>query len=56
MNPGQGKRAARSLAKLQAQCDAWNAANHVGCNVVLTKAVESGIESFDEALGSTERS
>lgn len=31
------KRATAKLAKLQKQCDAWNAANPVGCNVVLTK-------------------
>lgn len=37
MKPGQGKRAAKTLAKLQAECDAWNQINHVGCNVVLTK-------------------
>lgn len=37
MNPGQGKRAAAKLAKLQAQCDAWNAVNPVGCSVILTK-------------------
>lgn len=37
MNPGQGKRAASKLVKLQAQCDAWNAAHPVGTIVVLTR-------------------
>jgi hypothetical protein len=37
MNPGQGKRAASKLVKLQAQCDAWNAAHPVGTTVVLTR-------------------
>lgn len=26
-----------NLAKLKKQCDDWNAANPIGCNVVLTK-------------------
>jgi hypothetical protein len=28
---------ARKVAKLQAECDAWNAVNPVGCDVVLTR-------------------
>lgn len=32
----------QSLAKLQKQCDAWNEANHVGCNVILTK--DNGVQ------------
>lgn len=26
-----------NLKKLQKQCDDWNASNHVGCNVIVTK-------------------
>lgn len=37
MRPGQGKRAANKLEKLQAQCDAWNAVNPIGTEVVLRR-------------------
>lgn len=37
MRPGQGKRAASKEAKLQAQCDAWNAGHVIGTEVVLTR-------------------
>lgn len=37
MNPGQGKLAASKLAKLQAECDAWNAEHVIGTHVVLTR-------------------
>lgn len=31
------QREARALAKLQTQCDVWNKANPVGCDVMLKK-------------------
>lgn len=38
-----------NLAKIQRQCDIWNAANFIGCNVQLTK--DSG-----EVIATTTRS
>lgn len=37
MNPGQGKRATSKLARLQAECDAWNTEHVIGTHVVLTR-------------------